>query len=437
MSRREQAALWSASETQIVPASAGSADEIVGYATQLSQRDTTSIISAFEAQHYEMMTTFLWSKTIAALKKQVASLGAEFVGEVLGRTDITQSSDVVSAVSDYEAITLAEDLGMLTPTDGMRMRQSLEIISHFATLDSANPSDEEMHQEDAVSILRTCVKSVLAHPSVDVAVQFVSFRKDLESRALDPAGAEVAALASSPYFFKKTTISMLLALLRTKQGAQLEHVIGNTNILVPIMWPELKGPERWQLGRAYAGLSTEGQKTAAIGLKNALVKVNGFDYVPEALRSSTFSAAARDVLDAHEGMNNFYNEPEPMRILCGLGTAIPKPAFPICMTAVLCVRLGNIYGVSNDAQDSANELLDSLRPEQWIYLLNECLSTDRRILEKLTQDRPIAQWVKLCIDEKLVGLRSLDRFAMSLLAPSARPVRAAAKSRLAKLGRSV
>ena len=38
---------------------------------------------------------------------------------------------------------------------------------------------------------------------------------------------------------------------------------------------------------------------------------------------------ANDILAAHEGMNNFYNEPKPVSILYNMGSVIPTPAFPI------------------------------------------------------------------------------------------------------------
>lgn len=56
-------------------------------------------------------------------------------------------------------------------------------------------------------------------------------------------------------------------------------------------------------------------------------------------------------------MNNFYNEPIHMNTLSKMGSVIPIPAFSICMTAILSVKLGNAYGVSNAAQDGSKFLI--------------------------------------------------------------------------------
>ena len=172
----------------------------------------------------------------------------------------------------------------------------------------------------------------------------------------------------------------------------------NTGIVLPVLWPKLRKPERWQCGQTYAELYAEGKKPAVVGLRNALLQVAGFDFVPENLRSNTFAAAATEVLKAHEAMNNFYNEPPLMRTLAALGTSIPGPAFPICMTATLSVFLGNFYGYSYAAQESATHILKALSKERWEYYLGECLPGDRRILYKLTQRSPCVRWMELVGD---------------------------------------
>jgi hypothetical protein len=191
----------------------------------------------------------------------------------------------------------------------------------------------------------------------------------------------------------------------------------------------LRRPERWQIGQAYAIIFAEGNKIAAIGLKKALLSVKGFDYVPETLRSDTFIRAAEDVLQAHEGMNNFYNEPRPMSILASLGTTIPMPAFPKCITATLAVRLGNKYGISFNAQDHASRILRRLSPNQWQYYLNECLPSDRLILEKLAwYESPQKNWSEIVRVFSLMGLGNKGRFLNDLLS-------AAIEGELGKIGK--
>jgi hypothetical protein len=170
---------------------------------------------------------------------------------------------------------------------------------------------------------------------------------------------------------------MLRSLVKSAVSAQLENALANTNLIVPKLWPSLLQPERHQIGRAYSELIANGQATAAAGIRKVLLKVRGFDFVPEDLRSTSFVKAGHAVLAAHEEINNFYNEPGPTRTLEQMGSSIPIPAFPICMSAVLSVRLGNHWG---HCWGAAEAILKRFTRDRWIYYLNQCLPTDDRIL---------------------------------------------------------
>ena len=73
-------------------ASTATPTEIAAKARALSARDVRSITTAFQSESYEMVSTFVWTRAITSLKKQIASLGMEFVGQMLGRPDINDDS---------------------------------------------------------------------------------------------------------------------------------------------------------------------------------------------------------------------------------------------------------------------------------------------------------------------------------------------------------
>jgi len=255
---------------------------------------------------------------------------------------------------------------------------------------------------------------VLGRPKIEVARKFVDFRNALEGETLSESDHRVEMLKSSPYFFYKLTVSVLLNAARKNVGASLEHTLANINVLIPAMWKVLRDAERWQVGHCYAEAYSDGKTTVVGGLKSALLKVRGFDYVPENLRSDTFVKAAEAIILAHEGLNNFYNEPAPVKHLQRLGTTIPTPAVPACMTALLSVVLGNKYGVSWSAQSEATDILKRVTSDRWQYYLNNVLSSDVRVLRKLAEDRPRSEWIKLLsglgivdIDVKTKGVSQL------------------------------
>lgn len=386
--------IWSEPKANL-PETARRPSEIVSYAVQLSPKDQKQIVSAFNTASYEMAAGFVLKRTLSTLKRQLASLGMQFIGEMLGRSDIDETSTPSTSISDFEAITLARELGILGLLDAKRLSQHVELLAYFdeAAFDEA---EEQLDADEAKITLRTCVQSVLGKQRLDAPVEFQRFRSSLEDKTIKPNGSDLDTLLVSPYFFKKITVNVLLSGAKSKSGAQYEHILGNIVVVVPALWGALRDPERWSVGQAYAEAVNSANKSTAIALKKALSEINGFDYVPETLRSQAFSAAAAQVIEVHNAYNNFYNEPPVIKALAKLGSTIPWPAFPICMSATLAVKLGNRYGYSGSAQDHADIILDRLSANQWEYYLNNCLASDDLILQKLAwSDAPASRWSEL------------------------------------------
>ncbi len=405
-------AIWKESTPNIVPDNVSDATQLTNFAVQLKPKERSQIAMNLQHGNFEIAASYVWLRTMALLKQQLAKLGITFIGELLQRPDMDEYSDITSAVSDTEAISLARDIGMLSKLQTMRLLQSQTIVNHFAgtAQSDADVVDEEMTKEEAISCLRICVQGVLAHETISAAEDFKSFRDLLTEETLSKDSHEIVKLKTSPYFFVKTAIGVLLSLFKTAKSAQLEHTVRNAQILIPQLWDQLKAPEKWQVGQAYAEQFSEGKKQSIAGLHTVLVAVKGFDFVPENLRSTTFVRIASSVVAAHTAMDNFYNEPAPMRELASLGSSIPGPAVAHCVTAALCVKLGNNYGISRAAQASADAVLAGISPDRWKFYLDGRFSEDRIILLKLLGGAPLDRWISLFQNIQLnsVSLESKD-----------------------------
>src|SRR5947199_238816 len=131
MNKKSEIQLWSPSESIDIPSDATPKDIVEFGKAQLSTRDMRAIVSAFQNASYEMVGTFVWTKASAILKKQISSLGMDFVGEMLGRPDLDEDSDPSTSIADHEAIALAEDLGIINTTQGLRLKHALQLVVHF------------------------------------------------------------------------------------------------------------------------------------------------------------------------------------------------------------------------------------------------------------------------------------------------------------------
>lgn len=372
------------------------AQTIASYSKHLSTREVQQITTGFSSGSYEMVTSYVWIRATTVLRKELAKLGMDFIGEVLGRPDITVDS-LPQEVSETEAINLAENLGMVSATEAMRLRQTQAFVNHFNNLerDQIEEEDVAMAKEEAIACLKACIKNVLGVPKIEFAEQFSKFRRDLEDRPFQTDDPQIEALKNAPHFFRKTTLSFLLSSIKASSGAQLQNALHNINVILPVIWHLLKKTEMWQVGNVYVELYSNGQHVPVIGLKKALLKVNGFDYVPETTRSNTFTKAAAKLLAAHEGMNNFHTEGPAMDELASLGTTIPMPAFPVCASAILASYLGNHWGHAWAAETAALKMLRTFSTDKWQFYLNECLPSDSTVLYKLCDSKPAGRWCAL------------------------------------------
>jgi hypothetical protein len=404
--------VWQNNALPAIPKKVSKIEDLVTYGVQLQVKDKKQIVSAFNNEAYEMVSTYTWTKAITSLKNQLSKMGVSFIAEMLDRPDINEHTDIQQAISDFEAIRLAEEFGVISGTAAFRLKKAMETVTHFNQPELDEDEENEMTQDEARTIVRTCIQGILGYNKIEAAIDFKNFRVELEERTLNEENPYILKLVQSPYFFHRTVIRILLSLVKTSNGAQLENSLANSNLIMPMLWDNLQHPERWQIGRTYSELFTDGQTIAASGLKKVLLKVKGFDFVPEDLRSSTFIKVANEILTAHEGMNNFYNEPKPVSTLYNMGSVIPTPAFPICITAILSVKLGNSYGVSNAAQGIVNEMLKNISSDRWIYFFKECLQYNDRLLYKLMDYRPLDRWLSLfpesLIDKALLEVQEKD-----------------------------
>lgn len=388
--------LWKPTEEIQLPKKVEIDTLVSKYAPQLSIKDQNQIIKAFQNESFEMVSSYVWTKSIIALRNHLSKMGISFIAEMLDRPDLNDHINLQQAISEYEAIQLAEELGVINGTVAFRLKQAMETVAHFNQMDFADDEDNEMNEDEAKMIVRSCIQGVLGYNKIEEAIDFKNFRTALEESTLTSDNTYIVKLIQSPYFFLKTTIRILLAIIKSSNGAHLENSLANANLIVPKIWDMLKHPERYQIGRVYAELSNDGKTKAASGIRQVLLKVRGFDFVPEDLRSNSFIKVANEIISAHENFNNFYNEPAPMQTLSKMGSVIPIPAFSACITATLCVKLGNRYGIARDAQSYANSVLKNITPERWIYFFNEVLPTNQRILFKLLSNSSTSErWVNL------------------------------------------
>src|SRR5262245_45095117 len=119
--------LWN-SNSDIAIQNINDVSSVVSLARQLKRSDQSQIVSAFNAGNFQMLSTYVWSKTITTIKSQLTKMGPAFIGEMLDKPDINESSNIQHTITDFEAIQLAEDLGLISGKSAFRLKHSMDLL---------------------------------------------------------------------------------------------------------------------------------------------------------------------------------------------------------------------------------------------------------------------------------------------------------------------
>lgn len=400
--------LWNSPNGVNIPADAD-VQKAITYNIQLSKREIKQIGTSYASKFYDMSSEYIWRRSINILREKVLSLGTDFVLEMLGRTD----RGIVDSLPEIDVINLASELGFINKIGKMKLIQANELIQYYSSRDA----EEEMDKISADGVIITCIKYIVGQTDDGLKLEYNNFRETLKSKLLNEGDNEFDMLINSPYFYRRTIVRTLLNLIKQTKGAEIQNVYSNIKTIIPAIWGSLMSEDKYSIGIAYAEAINEGNEKVSTVLKSLLLKVKGFDFVPENLRSTTFINAAKNVISVHYSLNNFYNEPSAMKSLASLGTIIPNPALGTCITAILIVKLGNKYGRSISAQRYADEMLEDMFDDKWQYYMDKVLIGEEMILYKLMENSHEINknWCELVKEYKLYDINFDNELIKNLI----------------------
>ena len=399
--------LWKADKVTVIPNTDTTITAIVNHSdqTNLSAVQKQQIALAYSAGAYDMAAEYVWKKTVTKLREAILSLGEDFVGEMLLGAGGDKDVRLDDLLTDYKSINLAEQLGMISKGSALLLRQDYELIQYsFST--QAIEDNLGLDSLRVLSIIKDCVENILSKPNMQVALEFTQLRERLLNDDIREQDVEVNQLKLSSLFFIRTVCTVLSSAIRTRQGALLEHPLNNFKLIIPLVWEKLVDDDKWNIGFLYRDVVSAGNTKAANAVKFALAKNNGFDYVPESLRSRTFIKIAQQLIDVHYGYDNFDREPKVVEELASLGSVLPEPALFYCMKAYLLVYLGNYYGRSDRAVEMVERQLAKIDKEQWIAFFDQKLPYDIDLINTLCANskKPIMNFKTLLRNLKMNAL---------------------------------
>jgi hypothetical protein len=366
-------------------------DEQRGQALYISKMMMAGAVGQFDAA-----LNYLWDQTVSELRRRVADYDLDYFYDIAVPGDMRKHfSDVdeLPRLQDTQLLKACLEIGLLSGV-GYQQLDLIRYMRNYAS--AAHPNQVQLSGLQLASWLETCIREVITLPPDWIATHTGRLLANIRSHAMDEG--EVATTAS---FFEDLpgdrADTVALGLFGQYTDSKRTAVVAdNVRRLWPELWLYVGDDTRHEFGVRYGRFAAEADSDKATAARELIDLVDGTGYLPESIRVAEIDTAVDALRVAHNGLNNFYNEPAPARALAALaggGGRIPDGVVPKYVRVVVKAFLGNGYGVSSAAVPYYEQMIAGFDPRQAARALRAF--TDPEVYSVLRSKVGVRQWASL------------------------------------------
>jgi len=316
---------------------------------------------------FDAALNYLWDETILQIRKRVVQYDIEYFYDnaVSGekRKRLKDENDLTK-IDDYDLIKGAKEIGLISEL-GFKHLEYINYMRNWAS--AAHPNQNEITGLQLISWLETCVKEVISLPISNLTIRIKELLAGIKSTTISDKDAQEIAV-----FFTNLTQEQVNNLVSgffgiyTKQDTD-SQTLQNINKLLPLIWDRVDEDTRDTFGLKYGNFVANNYQHEKKLSREFLQLVNSESYIPDDLRIVEIESAINNLLSAHRGFNNFYNEPSFARQLSrivGEPPKVPKALSKKYVLSLVEVFMTNGNGVTVSAQSIYQDLLSKLDSHQ-------------------------------------------------------------------------
>ncbi|MGC5400730.1 hypothetical protein ACPXCP_33925 [Streptomyces sp. DT20] len=358
----------------------------------------SKMILAGAAGLFDAALSYLWDETITQLRDRVADFDVVYFFDLAeadpARRASLQTRDDLSKINDAALLDAAKKIQLISDVAHQQLTHINYMRNHAS---AAHPNMEKLTGLKLADWLQTCIREVMQLKTRPVVAEIGRLLHNVKA-----AGLGDAELKNAATFFdglpqeQANNLANGLFGIYTPPSAG-PHVLDNVRLLWPELWPFVSEDTRSELGVKLARFRANADKDRADRAKELLELVDsGAAYLPESDRLVEIQEALDDLTRAHQGMNNFYDEPpvaRRLRDVVGRHGEVPELLTAPYVAALVSVFLTNGYGIAWNAEPYYIELIKRFDGQQAAYALRSFAF--RSIRPKLSDTLPREKWVEL------------------------------------------
>ncbi|MES2545625.1 MAG: hypothetical protein V4548_12120 [Bacteroidota bacterium] len=318
------------------------------------------------------------------IRKRVSQYDIEFFYDnaVTGdrRKKLKDENDL-DKVDDYDLIRGAKEIGLISDL-GFKHLEYINYMRNWAS--AAHPNNSEITGLQLVSWLETCVKEVITLPLLNITIRIKQLLQGVKNTAISDSDTQEISVFTTGLTqeqINNLTSGFFGIYLKPETDSQTHQ---NINKLLPLIWGRVDEDVKLSFGLKYGHFVANNSQDEKKIAREFLQIVNAESYIPDELRAIEIDNSIDNLLSAHRGFNNFYNEPafaRQLQRIIGEPIKLPKSVSKKFIIAIVETFLTNGNGVADSANEIYTNILSNLDSHQVnIAVLS---FTDSRISSRL------------------------------------------------------
>ena len=327
----------------------------------------SKFLAAVASGLFDAALNYLWDETILQIRKRVVQYDLEYFYDnaVNGekRKRLKDENDLAK-VEDYDLIKGSKEIGLISEL-GFKHLENINFMRNWAS--AAHPNQNKITGLQLITWLETCVKEVISLPISKITIKIKQLLGSIKSTSISENEAQEIAV-----FFTNLTQEQINNLAAGFFGIYTNPstenpTLQNINKLLPLLWDRVDEETRNTFGLKYGNFVANNYQDEKRLSREFLQLVNAESYIPDDLRLVEIETAIDNLISAHRGFNNFYNEPSFARQLnriVGDPPKVPKALYRKYVYALVNTYLTNGNGVAIYAESIYKDLISKFNSSQ-------------------------------------------------------------------------
>ena len=309
---------------------------------------------------FDSAINYAWNAAIVELRDKVRRFGIHIIPQI---TDKDFDEAKLLDMQDSELLNLCLKLNLISETGFFMLDQCRDIRNNFS---AAHPVIGSIDEYEFISFLNRCSRHALSDEQNMTGVDIKEFMTALNASGFSPEQMQIWCDRITKTFDaqRDAIFGMLHGIYCDPAKDQHSRV---TAITICSAFAQSFSPN------SSSGLINQHQKYQAKGEQDRFKASQAFfenlgllGLLSETERHALISAACKNLMTVHQGMNNFYNEPPFAERLAKLsvGHQIPETVRREFVEAVVTCSVGNPYGTANSADLHYQQIITGFSPKE-------------------------------------------------------------------------